>query len=119
MEFLILKEEEFIQQEYDKGNIKNKVKRNSYTKWTQGFDYQRVKIPEKSLPPNPDNKGAEIRNLSKDDISKIKDVNLANIFTQTKEKSEVKSLSSVSMMDLIFKKTPGAKLKQEISERIL
>lgn len=84
-------------------------------KWHDSFDYKRVQIPEKTLPVHPTQTTTDLRAYAEEEIDKISNPVLKMLFKNKKNASQVKSLSSASVADMIFSKVPA----NEISNKIL
>lgn len=54
-------------------------------KWDEQFDYKKVKIPEKALPIHPNSASSEIRALADNEIEKVENSALKNLFKSKKK----------------------------------
>lgn len=104
--YLIYKEGEFL--------AAKKLTKLDNFKWHDEFDYKKVQIPEKSLPVHPNNVQSDLRTFPESEIEKIENPALKMLFKAKKAQSEVKSLSSASVADMILSRVPTSEISNQI-----
>lgn len=73
-----------------------------------------MQIPEKSLPVHPNNVQSDLRTFAESEIEKIENPALKMLLKTKKVQSEVKSLSSASVADMIFSRVPTSEISNQI-----
>jgi hypothetical protein len=99
------------------------LEKNNLTKavpecWSEGFDPSAIDIPVVLLPSHPVLQNAEIRNMSREEISKVPSKQMREIFNRKKDEAESKSQVSDDIVRMIFSKQSNASIKEKLHAAI-